>query len=28
VRPGHYTWSVPDLKDKGVAGTITIKQAR
>jgi hypothetical protein len=26
IRPGHYTWSVPDLKDKGMAGTITIKQ--
>jgi hypothetical protein len=25
IRPGHYTWSVPDLKDKGMAGTITIK---
>ncbi|WP_245295245.1 hypothetical protein [Manganibacter manganicus] len=25
VRPGKYTWSVPDLADKGVKGTITIK---
>jgi hypothetical protein len=25
VRPGVYTWSVPDLADKGVRGTITIK---
>jgi hypothetical protein len=25
VRPGQYTWSVPDLADKGMKGTITIK---
>jgi len=25
VRPGQYTWSVPDLADKGLKGTITIK---
>jgi hypothetical protein len=25
VRPGIYTWSVPDLADKGLKGTITIK---
>lgn len=25
VRPGEYTWSVPDLKDKGLSGRITIK---
>jgi hypothetical protein len=25
VRPGVYTWSVPDLADKGMKGTITIK---
>lgn len=25
VRPGKYTWSVPDLADKGMKGTITIK---
>ncbi len=25
VRPGEYTWSVPDLADKGLKGTITIK---
>ncbi len=25
VRPGIYTWSVPDLADKGMQGTITIK---
>lgn len=25
VRPGTYTWSVPDLADKGMKGTITIK---
>lgn len=25
VRPGSYTWSVPDLADKGLKGTITIK---
>ena len=25
VRPGNYTWSVPDLADKGMKGTITIK---
>jgi len=25
VRPGTYTWSVPDLVDKGMKGTITIK---
>jgi hypothetical protein len=25
VRPGIYTWSVPDLADKGMKGTITIK---
>ena len=25
IRPGNYTWSVPDLADKGVRGTITIK---
>jgi hypothetical protein len=25
VRPGVYTWSVPDLADKGMQGTITIK---
>lgn len=25
VRPGTYTWSVPDLADKGMQGTITIK---
>jgi hypothetical protein len=25
VRPGSYTWSVPDLADKGMKGTITIK---
>lgn len=25
VRPGIYTWSVPDLADKGMTGTITIK---
>ena len=25
VRPGVYTWSVPDLSDKGMKGTITIK---
>lgn len=25
VRPGVYTWSIPDLVDKGMKGTITIK---
>lgn len=25
IRPGTYTWSVPDLADKGLQGTITIK---
>ncbi|WP_315860484.1 hypothetical protein [Rhizobium leguminosarum] len=25
IRPGAYTWSVPDLGDKGMKGTITIK---
>ncbi|MBY5612886.1 hypothetical protein [Rhizobium leguminosarum] len=25
IRPGTYTWSVPDLGDKGMKGTITIK---
>ena len=25
IRPGTYTWSVPDLADKGLKGTITIK---
>ncbi len=25
VRPGQYTWSVPDLADKGMKGTITIR---
>ena len=25
VRPGKYTWSVPDLADKGMKGKITIK---
>ncbi|HTO32372.1 MAG TPA: hypothetical protein VL202_14535 [Pararhizobium sp.] len=25
VRPGKYTWSVPDLADKGMKGTITVK---
>ena len=25
VRPGTYTWSVPDLADKGMKGTIIIK---
>lgn len=25
IRPGSYTWSVPDLADKGMKGTITIK---
>lgn len=25
VRPGKYTWSVPDLAEKGMKGTITIK---
>jgi hypothetical protein len=25
VRPGSYTWSVPDLAEKGMTGTITIK---
>lgn len=25
VRPGTYTWLVPDLADKGMKGTITIK---
>lgn len=25
VRPGIYTWSVPDLADRGMQGTITIK---
>jgi hypothetical protein len=25
VRPGSYTWSVPDLADKGMKGTIIIK---
>jgi hypothetical protein len=25
VRPGEYTWSVPDLADKGLKGKITIK---
>lgn len=25
VRPGTYTWSVPDLADKGMKGTITVK---
>lgn len=25
VRPGIYSWSVPDLADKGLKGTITIK---
>jgi hypothetical protein len=25
IRPGVYTWSVPDLADKGMKGTITIK---
>lgn len=25
VRPGDYSWSIPDLKDKGMSGKITIK---
>jgi hypothetical protein len=25
IRPGNYTWSIPDLADKGMTGTITIK---
>lgn len=25
VRPGIYTWSVPDLADRGMKGTITIR---
>jgi hypothetical protein len=25
VRPGMYTWSVPDLAERGMKGTITIK---
>nr|CAD6423941.1 plastocyanin [Rhizobium sp. Q54] len=25
IRPGTYTWSVPDLVDRGMQGTITIK---
>lgn len=25
VRPGTYTWSVPDLADKGMKGTIVVK---
>ncbi|TPI09411.1 hypothetical protein FJW06_26180 [Mesorhizobium sp. B4-1-3] len=25
VRPGEYSWSVPDLADKGLKGKITIK---
>ncbi|MDH6234396.1 hypothetical protein M2281_005014 [Mesorhizobium soli] len=25
IRPGKYTWSVPDLVDKGMQGTITVK---
>lgn len=25
IRPGTYTWSVPDLADKGMKGTITVK---
>ncbi|WP_087001884.1 hypothetical protein [Rhizobium sullae] len=25
IRPGTYMWSVPDLADKGMKGTITIK---
>jgi len=25
IRPGIYTWSVPDLADRGMKGTITIK---
>ena len=25
VRPGNYTWSVPDLAAKGMKGTITVK---
>ncbi|MCB5204940.1 hypothetical protein LH464_20970 [Neorhizobium sp. T786] len=25
IRPGNYTWSVPDLADKGMKGTIAIK---
>jgi len=25
VRPGEYSWSVPDLADKGIKGKITIK---
>lgn len=25
IRPGTYTWSVPDLAEKGMEGTITIK---
>lgn len=25
IRPGVYTWSVPDLANKGMKGTITIK---
>ena len=25
ARPGEYTWSVPDLADKGMRGKITIK---
>lgn len=25
IRPGTYTWEVPDLVDKGMKGTITIK---
>ena len=25
VRPGIYTWSVPDLAGKGMKGTITVK---
>lgn len=25
VRPGEYTWSIPDLADKGMKGKITVK---
>jgi hypothetical protein len=25
VRPGEYTWSIPDLADKGMSGKISIK---
>jgi hypothetical protein len=25
IRPGVYSWAVPDLADKGIKGTITIK---